>query len=108
MNTFDSILDALLEEYNKNPQCDINEVVKDFAEKQGLRCNAEAVEEVNMVLDKMNEHYNDLLKKKEEEGISTSAWVSKKISDILEESDIDDATKEQFVENIAQVMKEEK
>lgn len=108
MNTFDSILDALLEEYNKNQQCDINEVVKDFADKQGLKCNAEAVEEVNMVLDKMNEHYNDLLKKKEEEGISTSAWVSKKISDILEESDIDDATKEQFVENIAQVMKEEK
>lgn len=104
--SFDLILDSLLKEYMENPHGNINEMVKKYSEENGLKCNAEAIEEANLLLDTINGHYNDLVKMKEEDGISTTAWFKKTLSKIIDKSDVKIADKEKFIDTMYDVVNE--
>lgn len=80
-NSFNDILNALLEEYDKNPTADINDLGQMIAQKMNLQFNPDQDKEALELIDSFTSSYNDLINKKENKGVSTESWMKKKISE---------------------------
>lgn len=77
--SYERILDNLLEEYENNPNVDINVLAQTVAEKLGLKINLDELNETNKIIDSIHDAYGDLIHAKEDNGISTESWVKDRI-----------------------------
>lgn len=102
--SFDGILNALIEEYEKNPQVDVNDIAKTIAERGNLNFDGEEVAKVNDLVDSIDNSYNSLIKNKEESGVSTEAWMKMKIISAASEAGLDESDQEKALELIAEAM----
>lgn len=102
MASFDDILNSLLEEVEKNPNVDITTIVGTKAEELGLDANVEEIVNANSLIERFDENYSQLVKEKEEEGVSTEAWMRKKIMASATEGNLSDEDKVKFFELLAE------
>ena len=101
MATFEEILTSLLKELEKNPQADVNNLVKQIAETLRLKCDAGNVEEVNGIIDGIDSKYLELVGQKEETGISTQSWLRKSILKTADEHNMSEEEQTTFLESLA-------
>lgn len=82
--TFESILQQLLEEYEKDQTRDINEFLAEKLKEMGVseECMAE-VEETSAVLDGFSEKYDSLMEAREA-GVSRAKWFMNQIDNSLD------------------------
>lgn len=102
MTTFEEILNSLLEGLEKDPQADVNELAEQKASEMGLRCDAAKVEEVNGIIESIDSKYLELVKQKEESGISTQAWLRKSIMKTAAEHNMNEEAQISFLESLAE------
>ena len=102
MATFEEILTSLLKELEKNPQADVNNLVKQIAETLRLKCDAGKVEEVNGIIDGIDSKYLELVGQKEETGISTQSWLRKSILKTAAEHYMSEEEQTTFLESLAE------
>ena len=102
MATFEEILTSLLKELEKNPQADVNNLVKQIAETLRLKCDAGNVEEVNGIIDSIDSKYLELVGQKEETGISTQSWLRKSILKTSAEHNMSEEEQTTFLESLAE------
>lgn len=102
MATFEEILTSLLKELEKNPQADVNNLVKQIAAKLRLKCDAGKVEEVNGIIDGIDSKYLELVGQKEETGISTQSWLRKSILKTAAEQNMSEEEQTMFLESLAE------
>lgn len=101
MATFEEILNRLLEQLEKDPQADVNELAEQKAVEMGLRCDAGKVEEVNGIIDSIDSKYLEIVKQKEESGISTQSWLRKSIMKTAAEHNMNEEEQTSFLESLA-------
>lgn len=102
MATFEEILDSLLKDLEKNPQADVNKLAEQIAAKLRLKCDAGKVEEVNGIIDGIDSKYLELVKQKEETGISTQSWLRKSILKTAAEHNMSEEEQTTFLESLAE------
>ena len=102
MATFEEILNSLLEGLEKDPQADVNNLVKQIAETLRLKCDAGNVEEVNGIIDGIDSKYLELVGQKEETGISTQSWLRKSILKTAAEHNMSEEEQTTFLESLAE------
>lgn len=102
MATFEEILDSLLKDLEKNPQADVNKLAEQKAAKMGLKCEAAKVEEVNGIIDSIDSKYLELVKQKEQSGISTQSWLRKSIMETAAEHNMNEEEQTSLMEYLAE------
>lgn len=107
MTTFEEILNSLLEGLEKDPQADVNELAAQKAVEMGLRCDAAEVEEVNGIIDSIDSKYLELVKQKEESGISTQSWLRKSIMKTAAEHNMNEEEQTSLMEFLAENIERE-
>lgn len=91
--TFESILSALLNQCESNPQTDINQLILAFCKEHNLP--KECLQSINLsndLFDKIDANAQDLAKAKQE-GKSRKQWMYSKIADSLSDFSDQQATK---------------
>lgn len=107
MTTFEEILNSLLEGLEKDPQADVNKLAEQKAAKMGLKCEAAEVEEVNGIIDSIDSKYLELVKQKEESGISTQSWLRKSIMKTAAEHNMNEEEQTSLMEFLAENIERE-
>lgn len=102
--TFDNILNTLLEEYERNPHEDINTLVQTAASQNGWATDAGEIEKTNELIGVFDKSYHDLINSKEDSGISTEAWMKKRIVAKASEVGLDEEDQTNVVEVIAEAI----
>ena len=83
--SFEYILSSLLEDYDNNPNQNINVLIEKHAQKMGLSEESKALlAETNEYIDAFDEKATSLAKAKEERGISRKHWMLEEIDVITE------------------------
>lgn len=105
--TFDEILDSLLESYESNPDKNVDELIAEKTEEFGIS------EESKKLLDETNESivafddaYRELTETKEEEGISTSTWTRRELISIAKENGCTEEEQELLLKNVAETFEQ--
>ena len=101
-NSYEKILDNLLEEYEKNPNVDINTLAQSVAEKLGLKINLDELIETNNVIDSIHNAYGDLIHEKEDNGISTESWVKDRILSKYADAGLDEEDQITVIEAVTE------
>lgn len=102
MTTFEEILNSLLEGLEMDPQADVNKLAGQKAAEMGLQCDAAKVEEVNGIIESIDSKYIELVKQKEESGISTQSWLRKSIMKTAAEHNMNEEEQTSFLESLAE------
>lgn len=102
--SFENILTTLLEEYEKNPQEDINSLAQTVASQNNLTIDSDELEQTNELIGEFDKSYNDLINEKYNKGISTEAWMRKNIVTIASDAGLSDEDQAKVVDIVAEVI----
>lgn len=100
--SYERILDNLLEEYENNPNVDINVLAQTVAEKLGLKINLDELNETNNIIDSIHNAYGDLIDEKEDNGISTESWVKYRILSKSADAGLDEENQIKVIESVTE------
>ena len=100
--SYDVIFDYLLEEYEKNPNVELNVLAQSVAEKLSMEINLDEIDETNKFVDSIQSAYNDLKHEKEEKGISTESWVKNRLISKAADSGLDEEDQVKAIEIVTQ------
>lgn len=104
---FEDILESLLEEFEKNPNQDIDVFIMNKAKE--LNFDGEQLTlltETNMLLQKYDEANKDLQKFKEETGMSRSAWLTGSLEETFTKNGITGENLEKTMENLSESVRD--
>lgn len=102
--SFENILSTLLEEYEKNPQGDINSLARTVVDQNGLTTDVDKLIQTNEIIGAIDKSYNDLVKEKCNSGISTEVWMRKNIVKAASEADLNDEDQARVLEIVAEAI----
>ena len=102
--SFENILSTLLEEYEKNPQEDINSLSQTVASQNNLTIDSDELELTNELIGEFDKSYNDLINEKYNKGISTEVWMRKNIVVIALDAGLSDEDQAKVVDVVAEVI----
>ena len=101
---YDTILNTLLEEYEKNPQVNINALAQKIAQQLNLKFEPSRLEEICKLLDSFNNSYNDLINEKENNGISTESWLKREIISSASNAGLSDEDQTKVLEVVGEAI----
>ena len=102
--SFENILSTLLEEYEKNPQGDINSLARTVVDQNGLTTDVDKLIQTNEIIGAIDKSYNDLVDEKGNRGISTEVWMRKNIVKAASEADLNDEDQARVLEIVAEAI----
>lgn len=104
--TFQKIIASVMEAYEKNPDVDIDKLIADIAQEQGLSDELKkTLNETMMLIDRFDEKNRQLRTYKEETGKSRESWIEKDLRNTLEKNGVTDPDKQnQSIENLSQAI----
>ena len=102
--SFENILSTLLEEYEKNPQGDINSLARTAVDQKGLTTDVDKLIQTNEIIGAIDKSYNDLVKEKCNSGISTEVWMRKNIVKAASEVGLNDEEQANVVEIVTEAI----
>lgn len=100
--SYEKILDNLLEEYENNPNVDINALAQTVAEKLGLKINPDELNETNKIIDSIHDAYGDLVREKEDNGITTESWVKDRVLSKSADTGLDEEDQIKVIEAVTE------
>lgn len=104
--SYDDILNALLKEYESNPQANVNTLAQSVAKMLDLKLNENKLEQVNALIDSFNDSYNNLIEEKERNGSTTEAWMRKRLSSIAADQGLNEEEQVEMIELVADTLEE--
>ncbi len=102
--SFENILNALLEEYERNPQEDINSLAQIVADQNGFITDVDKLTQTYDIIDEFDKSYNDLINEKGKIGISAEAWMRNNIVKKAAETDFNDEDQARVLEIVAEAI----
>lgn len=102
--SFENILSTLLEEYERNPQEDINSLAQTIADQNKLIIDVDKLQQANKMIATFDKSYNDLVDEKGNRGISTEVWMRKNIVKAASEADLNDEDQARVLEIVAEAI----
>jgi hypothetical protein len=95
---------TLLEEYEKNPQGDINSLARTVVDQNGWTTDVDKLIQTNEIIGAIDKSYNDLVKEKCNSGISTEVWMRKNIVKAASEVGLNDEEQANVVEIVTEAI----
>jgi len=106
--TFDEILDSLLESYDCNPGKNVDELIAEKAEEFQLSEESKKlINETNKSIDAFEEKYRELDKTKTEDGIGTNTWIRRQLLKTAKNHGCTEEEQELLLRNAAETFEKE-
>ena len=105
-NEFEKILLSLLENYQNNPEMDIEKIITEECQAQGVsEACVDKVNQANQLLDATQDKYDELAEAKKNY-VSTQKWLGKEINRILDKPNLTDDEKLEITDAIQKTLEQ--